>query len=135
MDTTPLWARERRDRGSATIEALIATVLVAALISFIFQMCVWAHAHHMAAAAAQVALATGRAEDGTAASASGTGAESLGRNAGGSLTDAQITVAADGETVTVTVTGEAASLIPGLDLPVEATAQGPVERFVPQEGD
>lgn len=136
MDTTPLWQRPRsRDRGSATIQGIIAASVMMLLVMAVIQVAIWGHAHHIAAAAAQTALATGRAEDGSVAAASGDGTASLGRNAGGSLAMAGITVDQGAETVTVTVTGEAASLIPGMDWPVEASATGPRERFIPVGGE
>jgi len=135
MEATPLWEDPRSDRGSATIQGVIAATVMMLLVMAVMQVSIWAHAHHVAAAAAQTALATGRAEDGTVAASAGEGAESLGRNAGGSLAIDTITVEQGAETVTVTVTGEAPSLIPGLEWPVEASATGPRERFIPLGGE
>ncbi|WP_335989881.1 hypothetical protein [Glycomyces sp. MUSA5-2] len=123
----PVW-----NRGAGVAESVIAVFAVFLLLWFGIQLGIWAHAHHVAAAAAQTALATARTEDGSASSGAATGAASLGINAGGSLEDASITVDRGAETVTVTVTGHAPGVIP---VPnwwgVTASATGPVERFVP----
>ncbi|MEU5874737.1 pilus assembly protein TadE [Glycomyces sp. NPDC047369] len=138
MESTPLWERhlDRRDRGSGLVQGVIGAFVVVVLMLLVFQLCMWLHAYHVAAAAAQTALATGRTEDGTVAAASGEGEDLLARNAGGSLIVSAITVDQGAETVTVTVTGEAPSLLPalGLDWPVEVQAVGPRERFVPAGG-
>jgi hypothetical protein len=50
----------------------------------------------------------------------------------GYLTDPKVQVERTATTVTVTVTGESLSLIPGLPMPpVKRTMTGPVERWVP----
>ena len=49
---------------------------------------------------------------------------------GSTLTNAQVVVERNGQTVTVTVTGQAASLVPGVPLDVERTVYGPTERWV-----
>jgi hypothetical protein len=52
----------------------------------------------------------------------------------GSLRDAKITITRTADTVTVTVTGRVATVMPGVELPpVTSTLTGPVERWVPAQ--
>lgn len=51
----------------------------------------------------------------------------------GILTGPSITVTADAQRVTVRVDGSAPSILPGLDLPVHASAATPVEAFRPEK--
>jgi len=121
------------DRGSASAEAVIATPLLMLLVLAIIQAGIILHAHHMAQAAANTAMEAARAElasggDGTAAAEA-----SLGRNAGGVLEDAEVTVARGAETITVTVSGNATQIVPLFDAPIEVTVTGPVEHIEPYE--
>lgn len=136
MDTTslPLLGSVRgHDRGAGVVESVIAAPVLLLMLLLVIQVGIWAHAHHVAAATVQTALAAARAEDGSAGSGSVAGAQALGVNAGGALEGAAVEVDRGAETVTVTITGQAPAIvpIPGLDWDVEASATGPVERFIP----
>jgi Flp pilus assembly protein TadG len=50
---------------------------------------------------------------------------------GGGLRDPSVSVSSTGTEVTITVTGQARTVIPGLSFTVSQSASGPVERFVP----
>jgi hypothetical protein len=59
-------------------------------------------------------------------------AETYTRNATGTwLSNAHAGVSSDGERVTVTVTGEATTLVPFARFPISQTASGPIERLEP----
>ena len=51
------------------------------------------------------------------------------------LQDRGVTVRRTAQTATVEVTGTVISVVPGLHLHVSESASGPVERYVPPEGD
>ncbi|GAB4001764.1 hypothetical protein GCM10029992_38150 [Glycomyces albus] len=119
------------DRGSASAEAVIATPVLMLLVLVIIQAGLMVHAHHMAQAAAHTALDAARAEladGGTGATAA---EASLTRNASGTLEDADVSVSRGAETVTVTITGNAARIVPLFDLPVSVTVTGAVEHIEP----
>lgn len=125
--------RQVRDRGSASVEAVIATPVLMLLILAIIQAGLLVHAHHMAQSAAHTALDAARAETATGGDGTAAARASLGRNAAAVLESAAVSVqrGADTVTVTVTVTGEATRIIPLFDLPVSATVTGSVEHIVP----
>jgi Flp pilus assembly protein TadG len=135
MDTTPLplLGGHTRGRGAGVVESVIAAPVLLLMLLLVIQVGIWAHAHHVAAAAAQTALAAARAEEGSAGTGTASGAAALGVNAGGALEEADLSVARGADTVTVTITGQAPSIvpIPGLSWDVEASATGPVEQFIP----
>jgi NAD(P)-dependent dehydrogenase (short-subunit alcohol dehydrogenase family) len=49
------------------------------------------------------------------------------------LQNRSVSVQRTADMVTVTVTGKVVSVVPGINLSVEKTAAGPVERYVPPE--
>ena len=121
----------RGDRGSVSVELVLATPLLLMMLLVIVQFALWSHATHIAQAAASQGLATCRVQ-GATAEAGRAGAQrvldELGR---GPLTDTSITSSRSAESASVVVTGVASSVIPFLRLPVHAQALGPLERFVP----
>jgi Flp pilus assembly protein TadG len=123
--------RPRDERGSATLEI---TVLFPAVLLATFGLVQGALYYH----ARDVALAA--ATDGLTAARSRTGNSDEGRRAavafvaraGGTdiLADPTVTSSRSATTATVTVSGSAISLVPGLQgWSVRQTASGPVERF------
>jgi hypothetical protein len=82
-------------------------------------------AHYTASAAAQEARMYGS----TAAAGRAEGLTMLGSATGAALRDPNVTVTRDATTVTVTITGRAASVIPGVHPPVAVTVSVPVERI------
>ena len=116
--------------GSATVELVIATPLVALLLLLVVQFGVWAHAAHIAQAAANQGLQTARAYRSSAAAGEADTRALLDQSAGSLLSDRTVSVTRTATTVTVVVTGRAATVVPGLRLPVRVTVTGPVERPV-----
>jgi hypothetical protein len=121
-------AVEREDGYASEIIILpgIFLLLIAAL-----QGALWYLGSNVAQTAAVAAYTNARAYQST---------PDIGQTAGtqiidgmpGFLQDPQVNVARSATTVTVTVTGAAESLIPGVQLPpVTRTVTGPVERWVP----
>lgn len=86
------------------------------------------HAGNIAQASAQAAYEQARLFEGTA----GEGIEAgyaTSAAAGGGLENVHVTVNRGTESVTVTVTGQAPMLIPGLPRDVDRSITGPVERW------
>jgi Flp pilus assembly protein TadG len=128
--------QHRLDRGSVSVEWAIAAPVAFFLLMMVVQVAVWAHATHTAQSAAGTALTAARVETGSAATGGDFAAEAIADYGGGSLVDPAASVSRSTEAVTVTVTGTAQSLIPGLELPVTVSVTGPVEAFRPDtEGD
>jgi Flp pilus assembly protein TadG len=126
--------RRRCDRGSISVELAILAPIAFLLLALIVQVGLWANATHTAQAAAAVALAAARAETGSTATGQAAAEDTIAHFDDGPLGGTEVAVSRSAQTVTVTVTGEATSIIPGLTFPVEATATGPVEVFVPDTG-
>lgn len=119
-----------RERGAVSLEMAILVPVVLALIFGIIQGGLFLHARNTALAATQegVRAATGfHASDGAAR------ARAFISDAGGARTLQGVTVSEshDGDTVTVTVTGQAVSVFPGLPGPrVEQHSTAPVEQWI-----
>jgi hypothetical protein len=99
------------------------------LILAVIQAGLVVHAHHMAQAAAHTALDAARIELASGGDGAAAADASLSRNAANVLEDPDVSVRRTAETVTVTVTGRAARIIPLFDFPVDVTVTGPVERI------
>jgi len=108
---------------------VIATPLLLLLILLVVQFAMWQHSVHVAQAAASEGLAAARVQGGTPGAGQSEANVVLGQLTQGVLVHPSVRVARGANTTTVTVTGEAQSVIPFLHLPVSATASGPVERF------
>jgi len=131
-----------RERGSSAIELVVLTpLLIAAIFAVIQAALVW-HARHLALAAAQEGDRLARAapyipgagaplSDGQLRAATLRYLTGLGPAL---LTAPTITVSRQAGYASVTVTGRAASLIPGGTLTVHATSRGPTEGFRPDLG-
>ncbi len=128
-------ARLRRavggDRGEVTVELVIATPLLLLALLGIIQLAVWSHATHVAQAAASQALAAARTQNGTTGAGLAAGRRLLDDLADGPLRNPDLDVSRGVDTVSVSISGEAAAVLPGVHLHVHAEASGDVERFVP----
>jgi Flp pilus assembly protein TadG len=122
-------SRTSQERGSATVEAAIIFPVVLLLIFGILQGALWFHARHVALGAAQEGARVAAAEDG--GSGEDRAREFITNLTGGTLIrHVIIRESATTQIATVTVNGQAPSLIPGVDgLPVSQTATASVERF------
>jgi hypothetical protein len=96
------------------------------MVMTIIQFAVYAHAQHVAQAVAAQALTAARIHGGTDQAGRTTGQELAGQ-LGGALTAPAVEVHRVGGQVTVTVTGIAQTVVPGVRLPVTVRDTGPIE--------
>ena len=111
------------DRGAATLQnTIIAPVLLLVLAVFL-HLGIILHANNLAHAAATSAY-----------NASGTDGSTAGlavlNQSGSPISGASVAVDRGANTVTVTVTGNAPSFVPGLTTNIDVTVTGPTERWV-----
>lgn len=118
------------DRGATSTELVVAFPAVLTIILLAFQLGLHLHAAQIAEAAAQEAVEAAQGERARAADGTTAARELLGQL--GALRGAQVTVDRSATTVSAQVNGSAQALVPGWPVAVEAAAEGPVERFVPE---
>jgi hypothetical protein len=115
------------DDGSVSVELVVATPLMLLLFMTVVQFALWAHAAHVARAAASSGVQTARACASSADAGRDETTTVLGQLAGSVLTDTHVEARRDPTTATVTVTGTAITVVPGLHLPVRASVTAPRE--------
>lgn len=120
--------RTRDERGSLSIEFLLVISALMLVFLLMLQYAMQAHAHRIAQAAAEEALAAASAYDGSAASGEATGEHYL--NDLGSLSATNVTVTRTESTATVTVTGDGQQVLPFVAVHVSVHLEGPIEHFV-----
>jgi len=121
--------RTASEHGSAAVQTAILFPVVLLLIFGIIQGALWFHARNVALGAAQEGVRVASAEGG--ASGADRAHEFVRDLTGGTLIrDLDVSESATGEAVTITVTGKAPSLVPGVSgVTVRQSATAPVERF------
>jgi Flp pilus assembly protein TadG len=119
--------RSGLDRGSVTVEFAIAAPLVLFLLILIVQFALWAHATHIAQAAANAGVQATRVHGGTIAAGQAQTQAVLDQMSGSTLTDPTVTVTRTPTEATVVVDGAATAVLPGLLLPVHASVTAPRE--------
>ena len=122
--------RPADDRGAVASELVIAVPVLLLLVLTVVQFAVAEHARHVAQAVAVHAATTARVQGGTGAGGEAAGRQLL-QQLGTTLTGATIEVRRDTDRVTVTVTGSAETVVPGVRLPIRITSSAPVERLNP----
>ena len=133
---------DRAERGSSTIELVLLTPVMVALLFGLIQAALLWQAHHLVGAAAQHGARLARTatalQPTTAVAGPGsdravqTGTLAYLRQVGGtSLNDVHITLSRGGGYVTVTVTGAAIGVLPGTSVHVSSSSRTPEERFRP----
>jgi len=127
----PRLLRLRGERGSVSAELVVAMPLLLLLILLVAQFALWAHATHIAQAAAAQGLAAARVTGGTTTSGASAADQILTQLGKGPLHDPRVAVTRDPQQATVRVTGTATSVVPFLHLRVHGEATGPVEVFRP----
>ncbi|WP_406692798.1 TadE/TadG family type IV pilus assembly protein [Saccharopolyspora sp. ID03-671] len=128
--------RFRRDeRGAVTAELVLAVPALLLLILLIAQFAIWAHATHIAQAAASQALSAARVQGASSTDGHAEAAAVLNQLGAGPLKNPHAIVNRGPEQSTVEITGQAAPVVPFLDLPVRGRAAGPSERFVVPGGN
>ena len=121
--------RTRDQRGALSIEFLLIISALMIVFLVMLQYAVKAHAHRVAEAAAEEALAAAAAYDGSTNSGQAAGSHLL-DDLGSDLSNPSIVVTRSQTTATVTVTGEVQPFIPFLPVHVTVHLEGPVEHFV-----
>ncbi|MFE0099847.1 TadE/TadG family type IV pilus assembly protein [Streptomyces sp. NPDC059009] len=117
------------DGGSSTTEMVIVMPLLLTLVLLLAQAALYAHAAHIAQAAAAHALSATRIEDGSAGAGQVEAHRVLSQLGRGPLRDIHIEVDRDAEHAEVRIEGTATSVLPFLRLSVRARTAGPVEKF------
>ena len=117
------------DDGSAAVEFAVVMPLLALLLVSLLQVGLWFHARQVATGAARHALEAARRSEGGTTVGEQAGRGWLTGVGDDTLRDPQVVVA-DGTMVTVTVTGEALTVLPGR-WQVRVALSGPREEPVP----
>jgi len=123
--------RIRGDRGDATTEMVLTVPALMLVVFIIIQFGIWYHVNNVAEAAAQEGVRAARVMDGTAIAGQATAAAFMVRNAPGAVTGTVVSATRNVNTAQVDIDATLAAIIPGIRLPVHATAVSPVERFRP----
>jgi Flp pilus assembly protein TadG len=118
------------DDGAHTVEFAIVALPLLIVTFMVIQAALVFHARSMALAAATQGAQVARAY-GSSLAAGKTKAEGFLDSVGQGLHNPEVEVVTSGTDVTVTVTGNAPSIIPFMTFGVTQSASGPVERFVP----
>lgn len=118
------------ERGATSTELVVAFPAVLTIVLLAFQFGLYLHAAQIAEAAAQEAVEAAQGERATVADG-GAAARELLADVGG-LQAPRIDVERSATTASAHVAGSAQALLPGWPVAVSATAEGPVERFVPE---
>lgn len=128
-----------KDRGSSAIELAILAPLLLAMIWLTIQYALYYQGRQVALAAAQIGARVARQDENTVPgwqAIAQNDAESyyqgLGTKVLGGNVTAVASISGPGE-VRVTVTGQAASIMFGLNLTIHETSGGPIECFRPDE--
>ncbi|PZE54022.1 TadE/TadG family type IV pilus assembly protein [Curtobacterium sp. MCLR17_044] len=122
--------RLRTDEDGYAASAIIAPVIFLLLFTAL-QGALWYQGTNVAQNAAVAAYNDARAYESTTGAGQASARQVLDQ-AGGFLQHSNVTVNRSADTVTVDVTGQAVSMIPGVQMPpVHRTITGPVERWVP----
>ena len=119
------------DHGSASTELVIAMPALLLLVLASVHVGLWFHARHIVAAATEEGARTARHQGSTDAAGADTANEFLDQLGPNVVLDRHVTVSRTATTVTVTITGHAPAVIPGLFLDVDASTTSPIEQFRP----
>ena len=117
------------EHGSTSVEFVILVPLMVLLLMAVVQLGVYFHTRAVATTAARQGADTARILDGTSDAGTSAANQFLDQSAA-ALRDRSVTVERSPVEVTVTVTGNVASLIPFATFPLEVTVEAPVERIV-----
>ncbi|MGN6574973.1 MAG: TadE/TadG family type IV pilus assembly protein [Nocardioides sp.] len=120
--------RIRDERGALSIEFLLVMSTLMLVFLLMLQYAMQAHAHRVAQAAAEEALAAASAYDGSAASGEDAGNHYLADL--GSLSGTHVTVTRTGDAAAATVTGDGQQVLPFVPVHVSVHLEGPIEHFV-----
>ncbi|MEP7025598.1 MAG: TadE/TadG family type IV pilus assembly protein [Actinomycetota bacterium] len=120
----------RGDRGALTLSYVIIVPVFLAAVMIIVQFSLWYLAREAALAAAQQGADAARTFGGSSTAGPAAALAFARREGSGYLLAVGASAAGSGRnTVQITVTGRAPSLVPGLTITVRQVARAPVERF------
>lgn len=111
-------------------ELVITVPVLLLMLLLIAQFALWAHATHIAQAAASQALAAARVQGATSAEGEATARDVLAQLGGGPLRNPHLAITLGPQQCTVEIVGDTVSVVPLLVLPVRVHAAGPTERIV-----
>ncbi|SEO89325.1 TadE/TadG family type IV pilus assembly protein [Actinacidiphila rubida] len=128
---TSVRTRMRRDDGDASIQMAIVFPFVIALTIAVVQTAMWFHARDIALTAAREGVNAGRGYQSTPGDGAARARATLDRIGGDSLRDSAVsTDGSTNDTVTITVSGSAISMLPGIpDLHVSQSASATREQW------
>ena len=124
---SPRRRRLREDRGSVTVEMAGYTFLALLVLTLLVQVAVWAMADLSARSAANHALQAARVMGATASGGQVDGQALLAQLNPKGISGVTVTVDRTANVTTVTITGKALAVIPGVSLPIHVVVQGPTE--------
>ena len=122
--------RQKADRGGGPVEFAVLAFPILVLTFIVVQAAFVFYARSTALAAATQGANAARAYNAPPNAGVNRANDFLSR-VGGGLRSPSVAFSSTSTGVTVTVTGEAQTIIPGLRFNVTQSASGPVERFVP----
>ena len=122
--------RARRDEAGV-VEVVILLPIVFLVILLTVQAALWYLARTVATDAAQDGARAAAVVGGSPAAGQQAATAALHQLAGPLLRDTAVETATTAERVTVSVTGRAQAILPGLSLSVRGSAAQPRERFAP----
>ena len=122
-------SRPRGQSGIATTEAVLVTPVLLLLVMLVIQFGLWFHAQHVAQAAAEEGARAARSASGSASAGQERSEAFLDQAGPTIITDRVVTASRTADIVTVQVHGRSLNVVPGIALPINATATSPVERF------
>jgi hypothetical protein len=115
------------------VEAVIVVPVVMLLLLVAVQFCLWMHAVQVAQVAASQGDRVARSFGG-GPSAGTMAAEGVLRGPGSDVIGGTVSVSVlPGDSEWLQVSGHAVSIVPGLTLPVSASATGPIQQFTGSE--
>lgn len=126
---------KQRDECGSIASSLVISATMFLFVMGIIQLGIVLHARNVAEAAAQEAMSSAAAYDGTESSGQSSATQALDTLGPDVLSDRTVEVERTATTVTVRVTGTALNFLPGISPKIVETSTGPVERYVPPESD
>jgi Flp pilus assembly protein TadG len=122
--------RDARDRGDATVEAVIIVPVIVVLTLLVVQFVLVWHGRHVAQAAAQNAARSAAAYQAQPAAGQAAGDDYLAEVAPNLLPGRSVTVTRDAAGVTVIVSADVLTVIPFAAFHIQEQATAPLEIFV-----
>lgn len=123
----------RSQAGQASVEWALVLPVFLLLIMGGVQVALWAHAAHVATAAAQEGLVAARAAGGTAEAGEARASAVLAQLGPNLIGSPRVSATRSVDRASVEVSGYSTVVIPGLRLRVHGQAASVVERFVPED--